>query len=169
MATRTRSLLFLNFRAALRKTNDYSEHTSLVSHEHVAIELAALPPRWSLDVERVETAFAAIKAKTAALLTLYKKTALPAFGLADSERNIAQITEDLTALFTDAQRSIKRIADKSSSADSQRLALNIQKSLAGKLQSLSSVFKKAQSAHLAKLRSIEAGKFIHIFSSCSKA
>jgi hypothetical protein len=47
MATRSRTLLFLQTRASFQRFNvKHSEDVSLLSHSEVAIEMTALPPAW---------------------------------------------------------------------------------------------------------------------------
>ncbi|KAJ3217110.1 hypothetical protein HDU67_008487 [Dinochytrium kinnereticum] len=77
------------------------------------------------------------------------------------EQSIDRLSEQITGLFQDCQRRIKRVhqesqASASKSKQAEAISRNIQMSLASKLQDVSSSFRKTQSAYLNKLRGQES-------------
>eukprot|EP00842_Homolaphlyctis_polyrhiza_P004444 jgi/Hompol1/4/HPOL_000586-RA len=173
MATRTRTLLFLNLRNSFARNNrrfktdqhDHSEHSGLMDNAdtqngEVAVELSVLPPRWVDIVEEVEEDIKIIREKITLLENSHKKHLLPGFDdRLGEEQSIERLTDDITKRFQDAQKRIKRInfdTRGGAKKQSQSLNKNIQSSLATKLQDLSSVFRKTQSNYLRKLRGREA-------------
>ncbi|EGF78310.1 hypothetical protein BATDEDRAFT_26894 [Batrachochytrium dendrobatidis JAM81] len=173
MATRSRTLLFLNFRNSFSRNNqqfskhdyDGSEHVGLIAGEmsnysEVAIEMSVLPPRWIDIVDEVEEDIGILKEKIILLESAYKKHLLPGFDdRIGDEQSIERLTEDVTKIFQQVQVKVKRVHMESrvaSKTDTSSLSKNIQTSLATKLQDLSQSFRKTQSNYLRKLRGREA-------------
>ncbi|KAJ3043628.1 hypothetical protein HK097_001702 [Rhizophlyctis rosea] len=180
MATRSRTLLFLQYRNTFSRTGgirqarppgvDTSERAGLIANEvnqgtEVVVEMGVLPPRWIDIVDEVDEEVERIREKSEhavnELDALHKKNLLPGFDdqLKD-EHSIERLTEKVTQMFRDAERKVKRVEQlsKQSSRNSQQnqtLAKNIQISLATKLQDLSQQFRKTQSSYLQKLRGRE--------------
>ncbi|KAI8807589.1 t-SNARE [Cladochytrium replicatum] len=176
MATRSRTLLFLQFRNSFSRSTrngkapsgiDTSERAGLIANEisddrgEVFVELSVLPPKWVDIVDEVEEEIVRIKEKIGQLDVLHKKHLLPGFDDKSSdEMSIDRLTSNITQLFSECQKKVKRIHNESNvaSAGSQHstaLSKNIQISLATKLQDVSSTFRKSQSLYLAKLRGRE--------------
>ncbi|KAI9341267.1 t-SNARE [Zopfochytrium polystomum] len=174
MTTRSKTLLFLQYRSSSRGPRrpgggglDTSESAGLIANEagsadEVALEMSVLPPKWVDIVDEVDEDIDLIKNKMLELDALHKKHLLPGFDdRIGDEQSIERMTGQITAMFTKCQRKIKRIEDEtrqaadSGSRQAAVLGKNIQTSLAVKLQEVSSAFRKAQGAYLAKLRGNE--------------
>ncbi|KAI8589405.1 t-SNARE [Geranomyces variabilis] len=181
MASRSRTLLFLQYRNSFARTGgprrpaprqqqglgvDTSERAGLIANEvdqnaEVVVELSVLPPKWIDVVDEVDEEVIRIKARITELEALHKKHLLPGFDdRMNDEKSIDALTTNITDMFRECERKVKRIAQESqylpaSSKQNQALHRNIQTSLATKLQELSSVFRKSQSNYLAKLRGRE--------------
>ncbi|KAI8923284.1 t-SNARE [Entophlyctis helioformis] len=181
MATRSRTLLFLNFRNSFARNNsqfrattqgpsggrdfyDTSEHAGLIANQghagEVAVELSVLPPRWVDIVDEIEEDIGSLQHKITSLESAYKKHVLPGFDdRIGDEQSIERLTDDVTRTFQMIQHKIKRVHMESRNTDQRQtksLSKNIQTSLATKLQELSSSFRKTQSTYLRKLRGREA-------------
>ncbi|KAF9138632.1 hypothetical protein BGX30_008950 [Mortierella sp. GBA39] len=137
MATRSRTLLFLQFRnsysgshaAAIRQqynqqqqqhqqssllaTSDGygdTERVGLMDSAETTIELMMLPPKWVDIVEQVDEELEKIKANVQKLDTMHKKHLLPGFDdRIQEERDIERLTDEITQQFHASQRRIKRI------------------------------------------------------------
>ncbi|KAJ3031112.1 UNVERIFIED_CONTAM: hypothetical protein HDU68_006491 [Siphonaria sp. JEL0065] len=171
MASRSKTYIFVQFRASFGRstepikrganTDATDESAGLINDNgEVIVEMSALPPKWVDVVEDVDEDIRKIKAKIAELEAMHKKHLLPGFAddRFNSELNIERFTEQITNMFRIAQKKIKKIQVESSLATSVQSATfgkNIQMSLAAKLQDVSGVFRKAQSAYLNKLRGRE--------------
>ncbi|KAJ3020772.1 hypothetical protein HKX48_000223 [Thoreauomyces humboldtii] len=179
MATRSRTLLFLQYRNSFSRTGgprrpaarttlgvDTSERAGLIANEvdhnaEVTVELSVLPPKWIDVVDEVDEEVDRIKARITELEALHKRHLLPGFDdRMTDEQSIDRLTTNITDMFRDCERKVKRVAQESqylpaSSKQNIMLARNIQTSLATKLQELSSVFRKSQSTYLQKLRGRE--------------
>ncbi|CAG8621753.1 9740_t:CDS:10, partial [Acaulospora colombiana] len=137
-----------------------SEHVGLIeSSDHQIIELAVLPPKWVDIVEEVDEKIDQIKNLFLTLESLHRKHVLPGFDdRTEEEEEIERLTTEITELFQQCQREIRRIGDQSQPAmSSQEIVLrkNIQTSLASKVQDLSANFRKQQSAYMKKLKGRE--------------
>ncbi|KNC96684.1 uncharacterized protein SPPG_07897 [Spizellomyces punctatus DAOM BR117] len=176
MATRSRTLLFLQYRNSFARTGtrrptrplgvDTSERAGLIANEvdqstEVVVELSVLPPKWIDIVDEVDEDVDRIKARLTELEALHKKHLLPGFDdRLGEEQSIERLTTNITDMFRECERKVKRIANESqyapaTSKQNQVLARNIQTSLATKMQDLSSAFRKTQSNYLQKLRGRE--------------
>lgn len=162
MATRSRTLLFVQYRNSFSKTRekrkgglgvDMSEQAGLIANETVAIEMGSIPPQWVTVVHSIQTEFANIKEKLKSLETAHKKNLLPGFddtGL--NEASIDRLAESISKMFRDTESSIKSIKNDS------KVTKNVQQALASQCLGLSSQFRKIQSSYLSKLRGREAKK-----------
>lgn len=124
------------------------------------IEMDLLPPRWADISDEVTEFLADIATKSATLEKLHQKHVLPGFDDEEEkrreEREIEQLTQDITKGFHDCQKAIQRvemIVRESSqqgtiSKGEETMARNIQISLAGRVQEASAGFRKKQSAYL---------------------
>ena len=132
------------------------------------IEMDLLPPRW-LDIQdEITTSLGEIAGKMKRLEQMHAKHVLPGFDdesvKAREERDIENLTQEVTRGFSACQRAIKRIdtllyeqkqqqGGSLSNAD-ETMARNLKISLATRVGEVSTHFRKKQSAYLKKLRSL---------------
>lgn len=132
------------------------------------IEMDVLPPAW-LDIQDEITAqLGEISTKMKKLEQLHAKHVLPGFDdesvKAREEREIENLTQEITRGFSNSQRAIKRIdtmlrdqqhnqGGNLSTAD-ETMARNLKISLASRVGEVSTLFRKKQTAYLKKLRSL---------------
>lgn len=132
-------------------------HDGEVPADAVAIEMDTLPPVW-LDIsEEVDELLSKIKERSAKLSILHKKNSLPGFDdRAAEEKQIEQLTYEITSELHQCQSLIKKFDQMSSnSATTQseiNMASNMKISMASKVQTLSTEFRKMQSNYLKSLR-----------------
>lgn len=164
---RSRTLLFLSIRDSIGP--QAAEEPLLASKfdDTVAVDLGdapTLPPRWVDATEEVDAILAAIEPRIAQIERLYNKHLLPSFvDKSDQEREIEALTEEITLDFRRASRHVARLAANTTSAMRARelsmqetaAARNAQTALATKVQQLSSLFRKKQSAYLRRLQGVE--------------
>ncbi|KAF8984682.1 hypothetical protein BGZ46_007283 [Entomortierella lignicola] len=183
MATRSRTLLFLQFRnsysgshaAAIRQqynqqqqqhqqssllaTADDNERVGLMDSAETTIELMMLPPKWVDIVEEVDDELDKIKANIQRLDAMHKKHLLPGFDdRIQEERDIERLTDEITQQFHASQRRIKRINTESrhsSSNQEQVMSKNVQMSLAQKVQEASTTFRQKQNTYMQRMRGVE--------------
>lgn len=128
------------------------------------IELDVLPPRWLDLQDDVAQHLTDITAKMKRLDNMHAKHVLPGFDdesvKAREEREIENLTQDITRDFTSCQKAIRRIdqmvrdqGSTVSQADAT-MAKNLKMSLATRVGDVSTLFRKKQSAYLKKLRSL---------------
>ncbi|KAJ4986111.1 t-SNARE affecting a late Golgi compartment protein 2 [Stagonosporopsis vannaccii] len=130
------------------------------------IEMDLLPPRW-LDVQdEITDQLAEIAKQTRKLDQLHQKHILPGFDDEDvkkkEEREIEQLTQDITRGFQRCQQAIKRIEMMVREAKQQGninqgeevMAQNLKISLATRVGEVSAMFRKKQSAYLKKLKDL---------------
>ena len=131
------------------------------------IEMDLLPPRWADIQEEVGEVLADITIKSGKLDKIHQKHVLPGFDDDDvknrEEREIEQLTQEITKGFYECQKAIKRLekmvkelrtANTLSKGD-ETMARNIQVALAARVQEVSATFRKKQSNYLNKLRALE--------------
>ena len=124
------------------------------------IEMDLLPPRW-LDVQDEVTEYLSEIAKqTRKLDQLHQKHVLPGFDDEEvkkrEEREIEQLTQDITRGFQRSQQAIKRIERMVREAQQQGninqgeeiMAKNLKVSLASRVGEVSAMFRKKQAAYL---------------------
>lgn len=128
------------------------------------IEMDILPPRWLDLQDDVSQHLADITVKMKRLDNMHAKHVLPGFDdesvKAREEREIENLTQDITRDFTSCQKAIRRIdqmirdqGSTVSQADAT-MAQNLKISLATRIGDVSTLFRKKQSAYLKKLRSL---------------
>ncbi|KAF2735942.1 t-SNARE [Polyplosphaeria fusca] len=130
------------------------------------IEMDLLPPRW-LDIQDEVTEYLSDIAKhTRKLDQLHQKHVLPGFDDEDvkkrEEREIEQLTQDITRSFQQCQKAIKRIEAMVRDAKQQgninrgeeTMARNLKVSLASRVGEVSAMFRKKQTAYMKKLRDL---------------
>jgi len=197
VVTRSRTLLFLSYRdtrssstyppplsrsKGKQKQTDHVEQQGLLdNHDHTtAVDMdgsSHLPPRWVDFVEEVEELTDRIKPKMVQLDKLTAKHVLPGFtDRTFEERQIEELTTEITQGFRKCQLLIRKIADcgqemeayinRSRTHNSQTtqskytnrdvtLVKNAQIAAATKVQTLSSLFQKRQRVYLEQLKGYE--------------
>lgn len=124
------------------------------------IEMDLLPPRW-LDIQdEITEHLAHIAKQTRKLDQLHQKHVLPGFDDEEvkkrEEREIEQLTQDITRSFQRCQQAIKRIEMMVREAKQQgnisngeeTMAKNLKISLASRVGEVSALFRKKQAAYL---------------------
>ncbi|KAG0261885.1 hypothetical protein BG011_000582 [Mortierella polycephala] len=184
MATRSRTLLFLQFRnsysgshaVAIRQQQqqlqqssllaasqndgyDNNERVGLMDSAETTIELMMLPPKWVDIVEEVDEELSRIKTNIQKLDAMHKKHLLPGFDdRIQEEREIERLTDEITQQFHASQRRIKQIQAESrhsSSSQEQAMSRNVQMSLAQKVQDVSANFRQKQNTYMQRMRGVE--------------
>ncbi|PVH95377.1 t-SNARE [Periconia macrospinosa] len=130
------------------------------------IEMDLLPPRW-LDIQdEITETLAEIAKQTRKLDQLHQKHVLPGFDdeavKKREEREIENLTQDITRSFQKCQQAIKRIErmvreskqQGTISSGEETMAKNLKISLATRVGEVSTMFRKKQSAYLKKLRDL---------------
>ncbi|KAL8280143.1 hypothetical protein RQP46_007473 [Phenoliferia psychrophenolica] len=127
----------------------------------------ALPPKWVDIADRVDEIVEKVKPKIAHLDKLHAKHILPGFkDRTAEEREIESLATEITRDFRTTQKFIRQIAEMSKSllssgraSEAKRvdliMAANVQTALATKVQELSGVFRKKQTAYLRQLKGHE--------------
>ncbi|OLL23899.1 t-SNARE affecting a late Golgi compartment protein 2 [Neolecta irregularis DAH-3] len=169
MATRNRTNLYISYRQsythhptgpikynAFRIADDDERQGLITGGTDLVIEMDILPPRWADISDQVADILETVRKKSFRLDKLHEKHALPGFvDRRDEEREIEQLTHEITQSFRECQQLIKRVQKQAQELDSDAqvvMAHNIQVSLASKVQDLSTQFRKKQSAYLKRLR-----------------
>ncbi|KAI8140528.1 t-SNARE [Fennellomyces sp. T-0311] len=180
MATRSRTLLFLQFRNSYARTSSIhptsgSETEGLIESSDSVIEMSVLPPQWVDIVEEVDETLDQVKDKSTRqrvvklicfkvtrLQGMHRKHLLPGFDDRSSdEAAIEHLTTEITNEFYRIKRDIQRIhsMDRAGTSEQESLmARNIQTSLATKVQEVSTSFRKMQSTYLQKMQGQENRK-----------
>ncbi|KAF2107168.1 t-SNARE affecting a late Golgi compartment protein 2 [Lophiotrema nucula] len=130
------------------------------------IEMDLLPPRW-LDIQDEITEYLAeIARQTRKLDQLHQKHVLPGFDDEDvkkrEEREIEQLTQEITRGFQQCQKAIKRIdtmvreskQQGSINRGEETMAKNLKIALATRVGEVSAMFRKKQTAYMKKLRDL---------------
>lgn len=130
------------------------------------IEMDLLPPRWIDIQEEVDEVLKDITIKAAKLDKLHSKHVLPGFDdehiKQQEEREIEQLTQEITRGFQSCQKAIKRVEAMVKEAKEtgnlnkgdETMAANIRIALASRVQEVSATFRKKQSNYLNKLRQL---------------
>ena len=130
------------------------------------IEMDLLPPRWIDVQDEVDDLLKDITLKAARLDKLHAKHVLPGFDddsvKLQEEREIEQLTTEITRHFQNCQKAIKRIGTMVTEASQigniqkgdEIMAKNIQVALASRVQEVSATFRKKQSNYLNRLRQL---------------
>lgn len=138
--------------------------SNLENDGDAVIEMDVLPPRWLDLQDDVSQHLSDITGKMKRLDQMHAKHVLPGFDdesvKAKEEREIENLTQDITRDFTSCQKAIRRIdqmvrdqGTTVSQADAT-MAKNLKISLATRVGDVSTLFRKKQSAYLKKLRSL---------------
>ncbi|KAF1812460.1 t-SNARE affecting a late Golgi compartment protein 2, partial [Eremomyces bilateralis CBS 781.70] len=130
------------------------------------IEMDLLPPRW-LDIQdEINEYLAEIATQTRRLEQLHQKHVLPGFDdesvKKSEEKEIEQLTQQITRRFQDCQKSLQRLdmmvreakQQSNLSKGEETLAKNLKISMATQVGDVSALFRKKQSAYLKKLRQL---------------
>lgn len=125
--------------------------------DEIAIEMDVLPPSWVDVSEEVDELLAEVKGKITRLQVLHKRNILPGFDdRTHDERQIEELTYDITSTLHQCQGLIKRFEQMTAGASTpaeQKMSANMKISLATRVQEMSTTFRKMQSNYLKALRS----------------
>lgn len=174
-AWRDRTNLYLSYRQSYAHHPTTKKHhafdveseraglmSNLDANGDTVIEMDLLPPRW-LDIQdEITTYLSTIASQMKRLDSLHSTHVLPGFDdeavKAKEEREISHLTSEVTKGFAASQRAIKRIDgilhSQPASQAEEKMARNLQISLASRVGDASTLFRKKQSAYLKKLRSL---------------
>lgn len=112
----------------------------------------SLPPRWVDDVDEINSSLADIQRLMTSLASLHASRLGSIFGndLEQMEGEIESITRDITNKFRHAEGYLKRVgaATRNAGGEEATVGNNVQRSLAIKLQELSSDFRQKQRKYL---------------------
>ncbi|KAI9188050.1 t-SNARE affecting a late Golgi compartment protein 2 [Blastocladiella emersonii ATCC 22665] len=183
MATRSRTTLFIELRRSVPRQPAAgrsgrggaleSEKVGLISEPHTAVDVGHirdLPPAWVDTVEEIESTIDRIQQQLNNLETLQKKHLLPGFDdRSDTEASIDAATHGVTTMFKQCQKQIKAFeanhqaaavaARKRGAPMSQqelKLHQNVTSSLAARVSTLSTQFRKGQSNYVSRLKNRSA-------------
>ena len=121
------------------------------------IEMDVLPPRWADVSDEVSEILASISRKSVKLDRLHQKHVLPGFDDKTAEEGeIERLTTEITTMFHQCGNAIKKVERLAKqggpiSQAEETMSMNIQISLAAKVQEASTAFRKKQSAYLKSL------------------
>ncbi|RKP23697.1 t-SNARE [Syncephalis pseudoplumigaleata] len=177
MTTRSRTLLFLQYRSSYTRSHlsraptlvgDSTERAGLIQHAadmddrpggdgSTVIEMSVLPPQWVDTMENIDEDMDRLRQSIKRLDELHQKQLLP--GLDEGlrfERDIERLQAEITSQFRQCQQRIKHIGGNVRSPgthglpsnEEDRLGRNVQVALATRLQELSSMFRRKQSSFL---------------------
>jgi len=120
-----------------------------------------LPPMWVDVVENIEEKTRQIQLKMRELAALHTKRLMVTFddsNDAEQDREIQALTHHITDLFRHANKSLASIGRQAKTSESEdRVRQNIQRSLALKLQQLSSSFRGSQKEYMQRLKAQKEG------------
>lgn len=168
MAFRDRTGLYLSFRAAC--DHQVSQRPSRYSRDHpedregllagsnapdTVIEMDTLLPRWVDTTDEIDELLRKIKTLSKTLEPMHKKHALPGFkDRTAEEREIERLTGQITSLFHKCSNLVKRVEKETQTGrDVDRImSRNVTQAIAAKISSENALFRKGQSAYLARLR-----------------
>jgi len=167
MATRTRTLVFQNYRnekrsfrrsGGFRSTNmkqGLLNNTEMEDLEAGKRKGVTAPPDWMGHVDNLQYDISRIKTKMEELAESHKNHLLPTFNVSDKideEQTIEILTDQITQMFFQAQSKVKLLGNATVSDQEEAIRRNMQSSLALQLQDLSVAFKKSQKDYLSRLR-----------------
>ncbi|EJU04277.1 t-SNARE [Dacryopinax primogenitus] len=134
----------------------------LGDRRHVALDMETLPPKWVDVSDQVEDTLRDTAKKITELDKLQAKHVLPGFvDRSAEEREIEALSTDITRDFRRCHSLIQRISQAGAShtfpptaarQQEQRMAVNVQRGLAAKVQDLSATFRKKQRVYMQKLQ-----------------
>ena len=150
-------------------TSDTSSDNGLLEDAEVGgggwggVARAQLPPVWVDTVESVDEDTRQIQLKMRELSSMHTRRLMVSFDDSNDEaqdREIQTLTSTITNLFRHANRALSQIAQGAGANFSQseeRVRQNIQRSLALKLQQLSSSFRTSQKEYMARVKQQKEG------------
>lgn len=178
MATRNVTAKFDSIRAQLHNgltkppnyTSTSSSRTLISSDadsetgaEELGLDASQLPPEWVDIVDDIRVALDGIEGSLATLSRLHAQRLKVSFGdsvIAEQEREIEILTEEITRLLKQCERNIKKIAvvgNNGKLSDQDRtVRLNVMRALAIDIQNHSKTFRNSQKSFLQKLREQES-------------
>ncbi|ETI45919.1 hypothetical protein F441_09557 [Phytophthora nicotianae CJ01A1] len=171
MATRDLTRQFLQLRAdekakVLRRKNIVShreEGNALIKSADQEATSVAIAPGWVDVVNGTNQHVARIKEMMEKLNKLHTSRLMVRFDGQESkyEREIDQLTQDITDEFRSAEKGLRRMAQSDRngefSAADAKTRQNVQRALATQLQTLSGDFRKSQKTYLARVKNQKEG------------
>lgn len=157
MATRNRTRVFLNFRSAHRRRQEFGlgqgeGSDSQFLDDDKKLDRTTLPPEWVDIVDSITDEMRSVEAKLKSLTALCEARLKVSFtdDTKKQDREIDTITQTITRLFRKVDSNLKRIATVGNPEGGQLpiqervVRLNVMRSLAGRIQTLSKAFKNKQ-------------------------
>lgn len=174
MASRNLSKKFIELRNSAkanitlgsRDDKDTSSDSELLTNgdsNNGKVHRSSLPPVWVDKIHQVENDIAKIQLRMRDLSAVHTKRLLVNFESDElkQEREIDVITQDITTLFRNAEGILKHFCngshDNSLSVSERTITFNIQRSMAKKLQALSTAFRASQKEYLTRLQTQKSG------------
>ena len=123
----------------------------------------ALPPIWVDRIETVEEDISKIDNRMKKLSSLHAKRLMVDFETDESkqEAEIGSTTREITSIFRHAEGLLKQFGnqgdERTISKSEKTVRANMQRSIAKKLQSLSSTFRQSQKEYLGRMRAQKSG------------
>ena len=123
----------------------------------------SVPPQWIDEVDAIHRIFSDITKQIEVLASLHSNRLGSVFGsslaLSEKEAQIDQLTTEITDLFRHAEKRLQRVgsAAKSGTKEDAVVLSNVQRSLARKLQEVSSEFRAKQRRYLNDVKAQKSG------------
>lgn len=123
-----------------------------------------VPPQWVDEVDAIHTIFKDITRQIDTLTALHSSRLGSVFGssslLSEKEMQIDQVTHEITSLFRHAEKRLQRVGNAAKQGATQEDTIvlsNVQRSLARKLQEVSSDFRSKQRRYLKDVQAQKSG------------
>lgn len=135
----------------------------------------SLPPLWVDSIEQAEADIAKIQTKMRELSAMHTKRLMVTFDADESvqEREIDILTSQITDVFRHAENLLKKFGkqgdEKTISQEEKVVRMNLQRSMAKKLQGLSTAFRTSQKEYLMKLQAQKTGSGAQAFDFLSES
>lgn len=133
-------------------------------HAHSNTTCTTLPPDWVGDVESVNATVSNIQHLMSELASMHASRIGTVFGrdLDTMERHIERKTTEVTTLFRQAERALKRVgaSTRRAGGEESTVGANVQRSLAMRMQTLSSDFRQKQRKYLADVKAQKSGGLV---------
>merc|ERR1719215_2434733 len=123
----------------------------------------SVPPQWVDEVDAIHTIFNDITKQIEVLASLHSNRLGSVFGsnsaLSEKEAQIERLTNEITDLFHHAEKRLQRVgsAAKNGTKEDAVVISNVQRSLASKLQKVSSDFRQKQRRYLHDVKAQKSG------------
>ncbi|XP_024515189.1 syntaxin-41 [Selaginella moellendorffii] len=182
MATRNRTALFRKYRTALQQVRPASASTSAqgavvelsnapllrgaasgynrlstvdVDGSREGVVSVGLPPPWVDVSEEVAIDMQKIRSKMGELAKAHARALMPTFDDIKGkgqEHNIELMSQDITRLLKKCEQKLRQLSQDRGHSEDMKLRVNVQRSLATDLQTLSVEFRKHQKGYLQRLQ-----------------